>query len=246
MRLTIMILTVASLIGGLGPMLAQAQHSGDMWLAVSSTGQLKLSALGFQPDFTGEAVVRLNPASGLLDGWTGNNPGFDDIETADPQNDDYPLADGANVWLEIIAIDPALIVWAPGLTQYFNEPGQQIEIGSAPGDIHMHLTWHINSNDPQFDVYCVHWRLTCRLTDAGSTTYSPSEAFTLVFSNVDCMLGEFTGDELVNAYDIDGFIAAVADPLAAPDEVRCAADANMDGFVNAYDIDWFIALVAGG
>ncbi|MFH1746066.1 MAG: right-handed parallel beta-helix repeat-containing protein [Planctomycetota bacterium] len=67
------------------------------------------------------------------------------------------------------------------------------------------------------------------------------------------VLGNMNCDELVNAYDIDGFILAVSTYpdfeeyyALYPDCDPMLADCNCDGDVNAYDIDGFIALVGGG
>ena len=63
-------------------------------------------------------------------------------------------------------------------------------------------------------------------------------------------LGDMNCDEIVNAYDIDGFICALSPACdyeaAYPNCDRRLADCNGDGNVNAYDIDGFIALVGGG
>jgi len=133
-------LVLAALIMPVTSAVAQT-HAGDLWIAVSGAGQLKLSPHGYP---AGEAVTVLGPASGLIHGWSYSSPGFDDIENDDVENDAYPLDAGANIWVEIVAIDPAFLIWKPGLTGFIDEPGERIELGTTPNDIHVHPVWHIN------------------------------------------------------------------------------------------------------
>lgn len=222
---------------------ARGEHEGDLWIGVSSVGQLKLSPAGFEPDESWAAVVVLSPGGGLFPGWTGNNPGFDDVETDSPVIDTYTLEVGANIWLDVVALDEALYVWNAQL-QHFG-PGQMAHLGSAPADIHTHLIWHIYSLDPSFDALCVHWNGAFRLVDTGGTGYAASEPFTMVFSNVECRLGDIDASGQVDYADIDPFVAVLSDAAGATAEQRCAADADLDGYVGYGDIDAFVALIGG-
>ena len=218
---------------------ADDPHEGDLWLAVSAAGQLKLSPLGFHPD---EHVVVLEAGGPWYPGWSDTHPGFDQVAGDDPEHDCYVIGPGAVIELEVVDLDPALVVWY-GFTRI--EPGQRQELGSTPGEIHMHLNWNINSDEPDFDALRAHWRATLRLVDTGSAGYADSEDFTLIFSNVACLLGDVNGDAVLNAFDIDPFVVTLADPEAASAEARCASDANLDGVLNAFDIDAFVRLLAG-
>ncbi|MBL8879276.1 MAG: hypothetical protein JNG88_09170 [Phycisphaerales bacterium] len=57
--------------------------------------------------------------------------------------------------------------------------------------------------------------------------------------------GDLNCDGLVNAYDIDGFVLAITDPIAYSALFReCNinnADGNGDGWINSFDIDPFVA-----
>ncbi len=59
---------------------------------------------------------------------------------------------------------------------------------------------------------------------------------------VRCTPGDINGDGLVNAFDIDPFVAVLVGVETDPDWV-CSADCNGDGLVNAFDIDPFVALL---
>ncbi|MGE0481352.1 MAG: beta-propeller fold lactonase family protein [Phycisphaerae bacterium] len=63
------------------------------------------------------------------------------------------------------------------------------------------------------------------------------------------LVGDLNCDGLVNNFDIDPFVLAIADPeayaAAYPGCNRSAADVNGDGLVNNFDIDDFVALLAG-
>ncbi|MGE0480667.1 MAG: PEP-CTERM sorting domain-containing protein [Phycisphaerae bacterium] len=221
--------------------IAAAQpHGGDLWPCVSSAGVLKLSPRGFSPE---DDVAVLPPASGLFQGWSGNSPGFDDIEADDPETDSYPFAPGGTIRLEILALDPALRVWGAGLQQFV--PGSTPLLGDTSGDVHTHLIWHIDSQHAQFNGQQTLWRGTFRLIDTGGTNYTPSLPFTLRFRNVACTAGDANADAVVNNFDIDLFVAVLTDPSGATAEQRCAADANLDGLVNNFDIDAFVALLSG-
>ncbi len=58
--------------------------------------------------------------------------------------------------------------------------------------------------------------------------------------------GDLNCDGLVNAADIDGFVAAVIGDYDVPGCTPLNADTNGDGVVNAGDIDSFVAAVIGG
>ncbi|QOJ15032.1 MAG: hypothetical protein HRU75_10410 [Planctomycetia bacterium] len=219
---------------------ARAQHELDLWPAVSADGKLKLSPRGFDP---AAEFVDLPAASGLLVGWSSNDPGFDDISVDDVPNDCYTFEPGRTIRLRVVALDPALNVWTAGLSNI--GAGGSALLGSTNGDIHTHLIWHIRSNTTAFDPMQTLWRGRFQLFDS-TGQYADSDPFTLRFRNVECMPGDVNGDDVVNNFDIDAFVAVLLDPANASAEARCAADVDSDGFVTNFDIDPFVELLLGG
>lgn len=221
---------------------AFAQHDADLWIGVSADGQLRLSPLGLDP---AAEIFRLPPATGLFQGFSSNDPGFDDIEADDPDNDIYRFEPGHAIGLEVLALDPALLIWNTGLSRF--DVGQIAPLGSTNSGIHTHLIWHINTRAPSpYDPLRTVWRATLRLVDT-TGGYTPSDPFTLYFrANMECTLGDANGDEEVNNFDIDTFVAVLTNPVEATTAQRCAADVNLDGYVNNFDIDPFVALLTGG
>ena len=215
---------------------ALAQHAGDLWVARNSADQLALT--GF--DYADQWVV-LPETSGLLSGWADNAPGFDRLITEVPAAGLFRLASGADIWLEVVALDPGLRI-IDNSFQVLEVPGQQTRLGNHL--LHTHLTWHINMDDPAFDPQQTCWEAELLLFDAGSTNYADSPVFTMTFCNVDCLPGDVNADGSVDFFDIDPFVTR----LVAPDEAdgaACAADVNGDGAVNFFDIDPFVQLLVG-
>lgn len=237
-RMQMIWITLAGLTWG-GTAAAQP-HDGDALAGVSSSGVVKLSPRGGAMDGT---TVLLDAADGLLRGWTGNSPGFEGVEEPDPETDTYPFAPEAAIWLDVVALDPALRVYTPGFQVI--PAGGSTFLGSG-GEVHAHVIWHVDSQAAGFDPLRTHWRGTFRLRDSGASTYAPSETFTFHFTHTLCLPGDVNRDGLVNNFDIDLFVAVLIDPGSATAAGRCAADANRDGGVDNFDIDAFVALVIGG
>lgn len=230
---------VMTTIVGLSAAAARAQHAGDLWPAASAAGQLKLSDTGRSP----AGFIDLPPASGLLQGWSSNDPGFDDITFAVPDDDSYPFTPGSQIRLRVVALDPALNVWTGGFQNI--GAGATTLLGNTSGDVHTHLIWHIRSNTPDFNPLKTLWRGTFQLIDANGR-YADSAAFVLKFRNVTCLPGDVNGDGLVNNFDIDAFVATLLDPASATAAQRCAADIDEDGLVTNFDIDAFVTLILSG
>lgn len=221
---------------------APAQHQGDIWIGVSAEGQLVVSPLGWIPE---SDIKILPPVSGLFQGFSANDPGFDDVENPDETNDVFPFEPGHSIGVEVLALDPALLIWNSGLMHF--DVGQIAPLGSTSAEVHTHLIFHINTRSPSpYDPMRDVWRATMRLVDTGGD-YTASEPFTLHFrANVDCIIGDVNADGDVNNFDIDPFVTVLTDPSVATPEQRCAADVNLDGYVNNFDIDPFVALLTGG
>lgn len=151
-------------------------HEGDFIVGVNGSGQLAMEADTDEQFF-------LPAASGLLNGWALDDPGFMALEEDEPAEDFYQLGAGAEVVLEVLAISPAFQAWTPGFINVLDVSGDQWSIGGNSFD--EHPTWHINSDSLAFDPSQTKWSITFRLIDLGSTGYSPSEPVTAVFTNVD-------------------------------------------------------------
>jgi hypothetical protein len=176
---------IVALIVGLTAMtaLAQHQHEGDFIVGVTGVDKASATTLAFEaPEEVehGDDIL-LSPVSGLLNGWTGTDPGFEHLEADEPAEDFYQLLSGASIRLEIISIDPGLKVWESGLGTLADAAGESILLGDE--ELHSHATWHLDS-----DVLGAGWTGTLsgtfKLVDTGSTGYSDSEQFTMHFTNV--------------------------------------------------------------
>ncbi len=194
-----------------------AQHAGD--LLVGRTQQGKLRIAGFEVTQT---IVPLLPVSGLLRGWTDTDPGFDRVIDADPGRNLYPLSPGAQIWLEIVVVDPAFRVIDNSL-QPLQQPGQRTLLGNDT--LHTHVTWHINSADPRFDPDKCVWEATFLLRDLGMTRYAVSDPFTMRFTNVTLHEadGDFDQDGDVDWRDFAFFVDCLAGVGGPPNpEETCA------------------------
>jgi len=211
---------------------ALAQHAGDVFPARTAAGQLTWG--GFQPDIN---VVVLPPVTGLFEGWADNDPGFDRLIAPDPENDLFPLEPGAQIRIEAIQFDTGFRAISPSFV-IIDEPGERILLGNQ--NLHIHLTWHINSEAPGFDPMRTVWQATCKFVDTGSTGYSDSVPFTFRFANVDCLTGDVNGDTLRDGNDVQSFLNAIFDPSSATEIERCGADADRDGLVTLADIPAFV------
>lgn len=216
---------------------AYAQHSGDIW--VGRTGDEQLAVSGFPLD---EAVAALPPVAGILQGFADDNPGFDRLVAPEPADDPnlFPLESGAQIWLEVVEFDPALRL-IDNSYQILDDPGENTLLGGAT--LHVHMTWHININDPAYDPDRLHYRATFFLRDAGETSYADSELLTLILADTPHTPGDVNDDGEVNSRDIDAFVAALTGGGGLSRAALCAADANFDGVVNSRDIDAFVALL---
>lgn len=206
---------------------SRAQHSGDVWIGRTSGDQLGISPAGLVPE---QHYYTLSPVSGLLNGWSDNSPGFDRITSDDPEQDFYPLEPGCAIWLEVVTMDPAFRMIDGGF-QFLDTPGDATYLGDHT--LHVHNTWHINSDDPVFDPNRCVWRAVVILRDDGSTGYAPSAPCQFNFANLPWgpgldppvwADGDCDEDEDVDLIDFAAFCACMNGPghFPAPTDASCA------------------------
>jgi len=224
---------------------ASTQHAGDVFVGRSLAGQLKIGPVGsggFVPEDNIVVLPAVSNPPGLFNGWSDNNPGFDRLVVNQPALDLYILQSGVQVRLELIQCDPAF----KAITASFaviDVPGERALLGGS--SLHTHLTWLIDSDDPNFDPQKTLWRATYKLVDTGTTGYSDSAPFTFYFASVDCTRADCNADGMKDARDIQAFIETVLDPASKTAAQRCAADTNRDGYSTVDDVPAFVqALLA--
>ena len=231
------VLCIAFVLTASTPPRAEAQHTGDVWLGRSAAGQLKYSPAGFVPE---ETFHWLAPVSGLLKGWADDDPGFDRITTDDPAHDVFRLQAGVAVWLEVVSLDPALRL-IDASYEILDTPGESTYLGDQT--LHVHSTWHINSQDPQFDPEQCVWHGTFLLRDTGATGYASSEPLTLGFTNVPVRpaatpaSGDFDADSFVDLADYAAFAVCQGGPGVLPDPQDPAVTTCVVECLNAFDFD---------
>ncbi len=154
------------------PALAQHQHE-DLIVGRSDGGQLMIEFGHWD-----EAHL-LSPVSGSLNGWLGDDPGFAHLEHDEPAENFYRLDDGAEIWFEVVSFEAAFQAWGPGFSGPYLNPGDDVFLGDD--HLHEHLEWHINADDPGFDMLDAPWEATFKLVDRGTTAYADSPSYTLTF-----------------------------------------------------------------
>ncbi|MCB9850423.1 MAG: hypothetical protein H6817_06925 [Phycisphaerales bacterium] len=215
---------------------ALGQHQGDVWIGVNTSGQLAASSNGFLPDAN---YAMLLPVNGIIKGWSNDDPGFDHVLAG---TDLQPLASGAQIWLEVVAVDPAFQAIDDGF-QFLNEPGEDTLLGGST--VHEHITWHINNQDPAFDPEQCVWHATFVLRDDGSTGYATSEPFTLNFTSADVRAngvpadGDFDNDGGIDADDLAALAACMdgGGPEHVPDPYEPGVTTCEVECLNAFDFD---------
>ncbi len=217
--------------------LAVAQHDGDVFVGRSTAGHLKVG--GFIPELN---VVGLPCVSGLFQGWSSNNPGFDRVINPDVAADLYPMDTGAQIRIVCVSIDAALRAISPSFT-ILDMPGESVLLGGS--SLHIHLTWHINSADPLFVPTQSDWFAMFKLIDTGPTGYGESAPFTFHFTNGDCPAGDANDDGQMDGRDVQLFATILLDPTSATPRQRCLADCNRDCAVTADDITPFVMRLLG-
>jgi hypothetical protein len=183
-----------------------AQEFGDVWIGRTAAGQLKIG--GFS---VADNAVTLPPVGGLFNGWSDNDPGFDRIVSDDPGADLFSMETGAQISLVAVEMDEAFRAIDPSFN-IMDEVGEQLFLGNE--SLHIHLTWHINSDDPSFDPDQYH-----------------------------CILADVHVDGNLDILDVSDFVDLLLDPAGATNEEKCAADLTFDGLVDGKDIQMFVDLI---
>jgi hypothetical protein len=147
---------------------AQHEHEGDIVVGRSTAGQLKFEA-PIEPGHT-HVHVLLEPVSSgsLYTGFTADYPGFDHLHINEPAEDFYSLASGASIWLEVLTLDPGLVIRraSDGLL-LADSVGDTAYIGN--NELHTHFVFHAASAN-EGDLF----DLEFKLIDDGSTAYTDS------------------------------------------------------------------------
>ncbi len=249
-------LMCAVLVAAVGAGLASAQHAGDVWVGRTTQGRVAISPQGFLPELSYHG---LSPVGGVLNGWSDANPGFDHLTTGDPNDDVFPFQSGAAIWLEVITIDAALRIIDGGFN-VLDEPGEDTLLGGA--GLHVHNTWHINSDDPAFDPNQCVWHTTVLLRDDGGTGYDDSAPLTFSFANVPVRPatepadGDFDESGAAGATDLPAVFECLSGPGTRPQpddpaittcEVLClnAFDSDNDLDIDLCDVEVFQQLFSG-
>ncbi|MEM7165543.1 MAG: dockerin type I repeat-containing protein [Planctomycetota bacterium] len=201
---------------------ALAQHEDDAEIG-HWNGQV---AVGFDSS----ELFALTETSGVLTGWTGDEPGFVTLDMDEPAEELLAPAAGASFVLEVLSLDPALKAHTPGFASVLTAPGDSWTMGSPPFDDHP--VWHIDSTDPGFNPNQTQWTAVFRINDVGTTGYAPSTPFTIVFTNPtppghddDAEIGHWNGQVAV------GFDSSEVFTLAETSGVLTGWTADEPGFV---------------
>ena len=184
----------------------------DLLVGVSAQGQLKLVR------DTTEAIFLPESENAFLPGWLISDPGFNLLQTGDPNSDRFPIDAGAVVYLNVVEIDNGFQAVHPVTFAILDEPNDQIQLGTGT-NMHEHLIWHINS-----DVVGGGWigrlQVTFSLVDLRGNVpqrHSESKAFMMTFTNDPYPLGDIDESYLVELNDLaelaDQWLSTCSGPL---------------------------------
>lgn len=174
--------------------------------------------------------------------FRGVDPGFDANFAEESEFDYYQIDSAADIYLVAVEdMSPAFSV-VSGASKIL-KAGDEIGLGS--GLLHKHVRFLVDGALDEFDPVRLTWSGVFKLIDRGSTGYSETEPFELYLAIVECGRGDVNTDGSIDFNDIDGFVAALIDPLGTEEAARCAADVNRDGYVTFDDIDPLVELLIG-
>ncbi len=227
-------------------------HEAHMLVGRTAEGQLTWHRADGVPN---EALTVLEeiPPGGPLEGFSASIPGFSDVVIASPEHDVYPLEAGADVWMEQLDVDPALLqIQTPSflIINFLAPPEMRI---GGPGS-HAHPIWLIDTTDPAFEPDQCVWVVTFILKDKGATDYADSEPLMFAFSAgfAPCP-ADYDCDNDVDSDDFELFAACATGPAlpydpenlppacaAEPDDEEIIApDLDRDGDVDQRDFSLF-------
>jgi hypothetical protein len=161
----------------LGAVTARAQHEGD--ILIGQTTLMRLGATNLPA-----RTIYLSPvSSGAFQGWSSTVLGFDGIVTnaADALQ---PLIAGANVFLEVVTIDPGLSLrsFTAPATVFADEAGERLRIGST-GNLHNHPIIFIDRSVVGTN-FAGQRTVVFRLVDTGTAGLLPSPDYSMSFAPV--------------------------------------------------------------
>ena len=168
---TLAALAILAIVVPAGSVIADEHEHHDITIGHSDAGQLKA-------EFHFDEDIVLPWVSGPINGWYGDHPGFAHLEEDEPSEDFYMLEAGADIYFEIVGFETAFQVW-DGLSGPYSTAGTQLSLGDE--ELHKHLDWHINSDDPGFDMANMPFEAQFKLVDLGSTGYNDSPIYTAKF-----------------------------------------------------------------
>lgn len=147
------------------------EHEGDIVVGSTLDAGGKLAVEGpFEVEGGEEHIHVLADPNLILGGFSASEPGFDHLTSDEPAESFYSLEAGADIYLEILAIDTGLVL---------RDDDTAVIIGSAPGnliplgdeELHSHFVFHILPGASLGDIF----EMEARLVDQGSTGYGNSE-----------------------------------------------------------------------
>lgn len=165
---------------GVGTNTAYAQHGGDMALASTADGG---GALTIEFDFGTVIPVTFLTELGGTSVYTATEPGFDALETDEPDEGLWVLDDATQVSVEITALDPGKTAMNLNGT-LLDTVGESVVLGTqgaaSPNDLHHHpeLQLLLMMAPGEYGEGTISFKLT---TTSGS--YTESESYTLKLSN---------------------------------------------------------------
>ncbi len=225
---------------------AFADGKDDFLIGINSSGQLAFESEAVEL----EEIFSLPEVSGIINGWGGDDPGFMPLPIAEPKEDFFPLAIGAEIQLVVVSLDPAFKAHHPGFGDVMDGPGDAWTIATVTTDppaFDDHPIWHIDVDDASLEANRVVWSAVFKFRDVGTTGYTESEPFVLRFSNADvegCVTGDVNLDGFARRDDSCVFGDVLRNPGAFTPDEKCAADANQDGIVNRDDVYSFFRILA--
>lgn len=157
--------------------IACAQHEGD--ILIGQTTSMRLGATNLPA-----RTIYLSPvSSGAFQGWSSTVLGFDGIVT-NAANALQPLFAGANVFLEVVTIDPGLSLrsFTAPATVFADDAGERLRIGST-GNLHNHPIIFLDRLVVGTD-FTGRRTVVFRLVDTGTAGLLPSPDFSLNFAPV--------------------------------------------------------------